>query len=431
MARTLVVSRNFNADADGAFPAGFTDLNSYNGVVTVVNVSGTAGLFRNNYGNPADARDTGTFTADQYAKITVSGFTGSNANDQVGVCLRLGTATVGGAGVNGYRIKVTDGGVGARTIHAYSVVNGTETQIGSTATLALADGDTVAGEIIGTSLTVYHNDAPVTGLTSVATTTHATGNPGIMASLGNNDTIRGDNYEAGNVTAGGGSTLTADSGTFALTGAAANLLFNRALVASSGSFILSGADAALIYSGSAATLVADSGSFNLAGTAANLLVGKRLTADGGSFVLTGSDSLSDLSMVASPGSYTLTGGDVTFIYSGSTYTLAANAGSFALTGANVGLVYSGSTYTLAADSGSYTLTGDNTSFNVAHSIASNAGNFVLTGADVTFTKSTVYTLAADSGAFVYTGKSVNLIYSNAPVVRKKRMNNAITIRLGL
>jgi len=431
MARTLVVSRNFNADADGAFPAGFTDLNSYNGVVTVANVSGTAGLFRNEYGNPADARDTGTFTADQYAKITVSGFTGSNANDQVGICLRLGTATVGGAGVNGYRIKVTDGGVGARTIRAYSVVNGAETQIGTTATLALADGDTVAAEIIDTSLTVYHNDATVTGLTSVTTTTHATGNPGIMASLGNNGTIRGDNYEAGNVTAGGGSTLTADSGTFALTGAAANLLFNRALVASSGSFTLSGADATLIYSGSAATLVADSGSFNLAGTAANLLVGKRLTADGGSFVLTGSDSLSDLSMVASSGSYTLTGGAVTFIYSGSTYTLAANAGSFALTGANVGLVYSGSTYTLAADSGSYALTGGSTSFNVSHSIASNAGNFVLTGADVTFTKSTVYTLAADSGAFVYTGRSVNLIYSNAPVIRKKRMNNAITIRLGL
>lgn len=205
MARTLVVSRNFNADADGAFPAGFTDLNSFNGVVAVANVSGTAGLFRNNYGNPADARDTGTFTANQYAKITVSGFTGSNANDQVGVCLRLGTATVGGAGVNGYRIKVTDGGVGARTIRAYSVVNGAETQIGTTATLALADGDTVAAEIIDTSLTVYHNDAPVAGLTSVATTTHATGNPGIMASLGNNGTIRGDNYEAGNVTAGGGS----------------------------------------------------------------------------------------------------------------------------------------------------------------------------------------------------------------------------------
>ena len=426
MARTLVVSRNFNADADGAFPAGFTDLNSYNGVVTVANVSGTAGLFRNDYGNPADARD-------QYAKITVSGFTGSNANDQVGVCLRLGTATVGGAGVNGYRIKVTDGGVGARTIRAYSVVNGAETQIGTTATLALADGDTVAAEIIDTSLTVYHNDATVTGLTSVTATTHATGNPGIMASLGNNGTIRGDNYEAGNVTAGGGSgsTLTAGTGTFALTGAAANLLFNRAVVASSGSFTLSGADATLIYSGSAATLVADNGSFNLAGTAANLLVGKRLTADGGSFVLTGSDSLSDLSMVASSGSYTLTGGAVTFIYSGSTYTLAANAGSFALTGANAGLIYSGSTYTLAADSGSYALTGANTSFNVSHSIASNAGNFVLTGADVTFTKSTVYTLAADSGAFVYTGRSVNLIYSNAPVIRKKRMNNAITIRLGL
>ena len=201
MARTTVVSRNFNADANGAFPAGFTDLNSFNGVVTVANPSGSAGSFKNDYGNPADARDTGTFSADQYAKITISGFSGSNANDQVGVCLRLGTATVGGAGVNGYRIKVTDGGVGARTIRAYSVVNGVETQIGPTVTMALVDNDELLAEIIGSLLSVYINAVPLSGLTAVNTTTHATGNPGIMPMLGSNATMRGDNYEAGNVTA--------------------------------------------------------------------------------------------------------------------------------------------------------------------------------------------------------------------------------------
>lgn len=201
MARTLVVSRNFNADANGAFPAGFTDLNSFNGVVTVANPSGSAGSFKNDYGNPADARDTGTFSADQYAKITLSGFSASNANDQVGVCLRLGTATVGGAGVNGYRIKVTDGGVGARTIRAYSVVNGVETQIGPTVTMALVDNDELLAEIIGSLLSVYINAVPLSGLTAVNTTTHAAGNPGIMAAMGNNATMRGDTYEAGNVTA--------------------------------------------------------------------------------------------------------------------------------------------------------------------------------------------------------------------------------------
>ena len=201
MARTPVASRNFNADANGAFPAGFTDLNSFNGVVTVANPSGSAGSFKNDYGNPADARDTGTFSADQYAKITLSGFSGSNANDQVGVCLRLGTATVGGAGVNGYRIKATDGGVGARTIRAYSVVNGVETQIGPTVTMALVDNDELLAEIIGSLLSVYINAVPLSGLTAVNTTTHAAGNPGIMAAIGNNATMRGDTYEAGNVTA--------------------------------------------------------------------------------------------------------------------------------------------------------------------------------------------------------------------------------------
>lgn len=365
-----------------------------------------------------------TPNADHYTEITPA--TGWAASGRyIGPAVRVSSAA------SGYSVQATGGDwVMGR------MVSGAWTSIGSGSWTAV-DGQPIRLEVTTVDastvrLVLKRNGTTVTTIDDTSgsriTAANSLGFGGYDA--GGSDPAIAD-WTGGNLAGGSGSTLTADTGTFALTGAAANLLFNRAVVASSGSFTLSGADATLIYSGSAATLVADNGSFNLAGTAANLLVGKRLTADGGSFVLTGSDSLSDLSMVASSGSYTLTGGAVTFIYSGSTYTLAANAGSFALTGANVGLVYSGSTYTLAADSGSYALTGGSTSFNVSHSIASNAGNFVLTGADVTFTKSTVYTLAADSGAFVYTGRSVNLIYSNAPVIRKKRMNNAITIRLGL
>ena len=117
------------------------------------------------------------------------------------------------------------------------------------------------------------------------------------------------------VAAGGDTyTLTADSGSFALTGQDTALNFNR-------------------------TLAADSGSFALTGQAAALLQNRVLAADSGPFALAGQDATL---------TYTPT--------STATYTLAAASGSFAVSGQDVVLAYN---RVLSAANGSYLLTGQN------------------------------------------------------------------------
>lgn len=139
------------------------------------------------------------------------------------------------------------------------------------------------------------------------------------------------------VAAGGDTyTLTADSGSFALTGQDTALNFNR-------------------------TLAADSGSFALTGQAAALTFNRALVADSGSFALAGQDATPTFSRVlsAASGSYALAGQDATLTYtpiSGATYTLAAASGSFALAGQDVVLAYN---RVLSAANGSYLLTGQN------------------------------------------------------------------------
>ena len=120
------------------------------------------------------------------------------------------------------------------------------------------------------------------------------------------------------VVAGGGSpyTLTAESGSFALTGQATGLAFNRTLAADSGSYALAGQDTGLAFN---RVLSADSGSYALAGQDATLTytpIGGptyTLTADSGSFALAGQDTALKFNRVlaAESGSFALTGQDAT------------------------------------------------------------------------------------------------------------------------
>ena len=109
------------------------------------------------------------------------------------------------------------------------------------------------------------------------------------------------------------------------------------------------------------TLIADSGSFALTGQAATLAFNRSLTADSGSFALSGqhADLAFNRVLVADSGSFTLTGQDVTLTYtpvSGATYTLVADSGSFSLSGQDASLLFN---RTLSADNGSFSLTGQN------------------------------------------------------------------------
>jgi hypothetical protein len=131
-------------------------------------------------------------------------------------------------------------------------------------------------------------------------------------------------------------TLTADSGSFSLTGQAASLLKGSLLAAASGSYVLTGSAASLSYTTATGyTLTADSGVFNLAGADASLLYGRKVAAASGAFALAGQTATlkAGRTLAAAFGQFTLAGQAATLSYAQlNAYTLTALGGTYVLTG---------------------------------------------------------------------------------------------------
>lgn len=97
------------------------------------------------------------------------------------------------------------------------------------------------------------------------------------------------------------------------------------------------ADRTLGGGGPTYTLTAATGTFTLTGQAANLVVSRKLTTATGSFTLTGQSANLKVSrkLTAATGTFSLTGISANLVYtpvSGATYTLTAQTGVFNLTG---------------------------------------------------------------------------------------------------
>ncbi len=193
--------------------------------------------------------------------------------------------------------------------------------------------------------------------------------------------------------AGGGGTdytLTADAGSYALTGVAAALRRGYTLVGAAGSYAITGGDATLRR-------------------------GYRITADAGSYAITGGDAVlrRGYSMSLDPGSYSITGSDATLTYSagGTAYTLVCDAGSYSTGGGDATLTYTpGPTnYTLICEAGSYATTGVAAGLTFARRMALDAGSYSITGsaAGLTYGRR----LVADAGSYAFGGGDADLIYT--------------------
>jgi hypothetical protein len=142
-----------------------------------------------------------------------------------------------------------------------------------------------------------------------------------------------------------GFTLTADSGTYSVTGQAAGLVAARRVVADQGSYAVTGQAANLIR---AVRLLADQGAYSLAGQDVALRAARLIGADSGSYSITG--QAANLVYAAS-GAYTLTADSGTYSISGqddaltyvplNAYVLTADAGSYSIAGQDAALRYSG------------------------------------------------------------------------------------------
>jgi hypothetical protein len=184
-----------------------------------------------------------------------------------------------------------------------------------------------------------------------------------------------------------GYTLALASGSFALTGQAALLKFNRTVAAAQGSFTLSGKAVSFTHT---YPLTAAKGTFTLTGNAAGLTFNRALTAARGTFTLTGN---------AATLTYTPVGG----------YNLTAAAGGYTLSGQAAGLLFNRG---VVAAKGTFTLTGNAVGLFFDRALAAARGAYTFTGNAVNFTDTPVsgaYSITAAGGSFVLSGMDARLV----------------------
>jgi hypothetical protein len=121
------------------------------------------------------------------------------------------------------------------------------------------------------------------------------------------------------------------------------------------------------------------GSYTITGGDATFLYNQAVIGDAGSYVFTGNDATLDYDQIlqCEAGSFTLTGNDCTFLYD---QTIYAGAFSFVWSGQQAGLIKDA---VLDAESGAYTITGGIAELLIDHVVSCLAGNYVYTGKDAT------------------------------------------------
>lgn len=117
------------------------------------------------------------------------------------------------------------------------------------------------------------------------------------------------------------------------------------------------------------------GSYSITGGDASLLYSQAIQSQAGAYTLTGNDATLDYDQLLNceAGSFTLTGNSATFVYD---QTIYAGAFSFNWTGQQAGLIKASK---LNAQAGAYTLTDNAASLRRTYKFNCEAGNYVLLG----------------------------------------------------
>jgi hypothetical protein len=128
------------------------------------------------------------------------------------------------------------------------------------------------------------------------------------------------------------------------------------------------------------TLIADPGSYTITGAAATLSTSLNLNAAAGSYTITGAPATLSrgVNLNAAAGNYTITGAPATLSTS---LNLNAAAGSYTITGAPATFLLG---ISLSADPGSYTITGAPATFIASATLSADPGSYTITGAPVEF-----------------------------------------------
>lgn len=147
------------------------------------------------------------------------------------------------------------------------------------------------------------------------------------------------------------------------------------------------------------TLTADAGTFALTGQDVALKRGLKLPLTQASFALTGQDVAFAVTrrLVASPGAFVLTAFDVALKRA---LRLSMQQASFALTGSALDVVRGGS---IVLDPATFTLAGQAVGLTAAHRVTLAAGLYSLTGVNAALRYSQGFELALEAGVFTLNG----------------------------
>lgn len=203
--------------------------------------------------------------------------------------------------------------------------------------------------------------------------------------------------------------LTADAGSYSLTGTAATLRKGKVLAAAAGSYGLSGQAATLRH---AWKIAAGAGGYSLGGQAAGLVHGWKVAAGVGSYTLNGQDASLTLSagnkqIDADAGAYDLVGTAASLIHA---RIIAAGVGGYSLGGQTASLLHARK---IVAGAGSYGLTGAAAQLLQARRVSAGVGSYSLDGQTVALKR--IWRLVAEVGGYALTGSNVTLSTDAPPV----------------
>jgi hypothetical protein len=200
--------------------------------------------------------------------------------------------------------------------------------------------------------------------------------------------------------------ITADGGTYAYTGTAANTLYNRRVAADPASLTYSGNNAGLLFN---RKVIAEVGGYTYSGNNAGLLNNRNLVADAGTYTYSGDNA----SLVyGTVGAFTLTANTGSFSYSGNTANLVAgrkvvaDTGAFSYSGNNANLL---SGKRIVADVGTFTYAGNSANLLSGRKVIAATGSYSYSGnaASVLYNRKVI----ADAGSYSYSGNAASVLYN--------------------
>lgn len=199
-----------------------------------------------------------------------------------------------------------------------------------------------------------------------------------------------------------GPVLTAEAGSYTITGVSVNLEVDRKVIAEAGTYSISGEAASLERS---RIMPLDAGSYSLSGSSVNLLLGRRVIAEAGTYALTGSSV--DLLQTLESSSWNGAWGDSwNGAWGALPPVILVDAGTYTITGSSVNLTRG---VPIHVDAGSYSIVGSDVSLEVGRRLLAEAGSYIIAGQEVALIRSSI--AAAEQGSYNISGVDANLIHS--------------------